>query len=65
VAKFYNNACNVVGAPTPEGDLRKLPGCSLRAILVLHKCNSMLEQPYWEYVAQTRKETVSEASADS
>jgi len=46
VAKFYNNACNVVGAPTPEGDLRKLPGCSLRAILVLHKCNSMLEQPY-------------------
>ena len=45
MAKFYNNASNVVSAPTPKGNLRQLPGCSLRAILVLHKCNSMLEQP--------------------
>jgi len=58
VAKFYNNACNVVVAPTPEGDLRKLPGCSLRAILVLHKCNSMLEQPYVQI--STNKERNSE-----
>lgn len=44
MSKFYNNAGNVVSAPTPGGDFCQLSGCSLRAFLVLHKCNSMLEQ---------------------
>jgi hypothetical protein len=55
MVKFYNNAGNVVSAPSPEGNLRQLPGSSFRAILVLNKCNSMLEQKQGLYQHRYRE----------
>jgi hypothetical protein len=43
--KFYNDACYIVGASTGKSNLCQLPGCGLRALLRLYKCNGMLEQP--------------------
>jgi hypothetical protein len=50
MTKLDNNACYIVGAPSIEGHLRQLLGCSLRAILILDKCNSMLQQPRSLYI---------------
>lgn len=51
--ELHHDARDVITAPTGESRLCQLPGCCLRFLLHLHKCNGVL----WE-----QDETVSRAS---